>query len=207
LPEVRGAAKSKKPTADDSDEDLDDWGSDEEFIEKFREANPQDDSDEEIVDLLDPHASKLLMRNKKKKRTDDDAPLKSDEHGRLIVEDDRDENPKKKAISHKSDHADDVLPGKMLGKRAGKRSKLREEDDDDDDEKPVKKQLAPKRRKLDSGASKYSGKEYQSRKGSGDVKVAGRHDPFAYVPMNPQNLNKRYVNEFLVFWPCGKLWF
>merc|ERR1712112_357716 len=42
-------------------------------------------------------------------------------------------------------------------------------------------------RKLDKG----SGSEYRSKSGRGDVKKAGKHDPYAYIPMTHKALNKR----------------
>jgi len=38
---------------------------------------------------------------------------------------------------------------------------------------------------------KHTGKEYKAIKAKGDVKKAGRLDPYAYVPLNPKFLNKR----------------
>ena len=35
------------------------------------------------------------------------------------------------------------------------------------------------------------GSEYRSKKGRGDVKKTGKHDPYAYIPLNHKSLNKR----------------
>merc|ERR1719427_1619247 len=35
------------------------------------------------------------------------------------------------------------------------------------------------------------GAEYRNKKGRGDVKKAGKHDPYAYIPMTHKALNKR----------------
>ena len=50
-----------------------------------------------------------------------------------------------------------------------------------------------KRNKKDEGGHiiKYSGDAYKSTKGSGDVLKAGKHEPFAYIKLNPKMLNKR----------------
>ena len=33
--------------------------------------------------------------------------------------------------------------------------------------------------------------EYRNKTGRGDVKKIGKHDPYAYIPLNHKNLNKR----------------
>ena len=38
---------------------------------------------------------------------------------------------------------------------------------------------------------KFSGDAYRSNKGQGDVLKAGKHEPFAYIKLNPKMLNKR----------------
>lgn len=43
-------------------------------------------------------------------------------------------------------------------------------------------------------ASTVFGKEYQAKKGKGDVKKKGQKlDPYAYIPLNRTSLNKRYI--------------
>ena len=39
--------------------------------------------------------------------------------------------------------------------------------------------------------SKDTGSEYRNKTGRGDVKKIGKHDPYAYIPLNHKNLNKR----------------
>lgn len=48
-------------------------------------------------------------------------------------------------------------------------------------------------RPLGSAASVASGagSEFKSKKAKGDVKKKGKHDPFAYLPLSRNNLNKR----------------
>lgn len=42
---------------------------------------------------------------------------------------------------------------------------------------------------------KFSGDEYKSKKGSGDMLKAGKHEPFAYIQLNPEMLNPRKKNQ------------
>ena len=39
--------------------------------------------------------------------------------------------------------------------------------------------------------TKDSGTDYKNKSGRGDVKKVGKHDPYAYIPLNHKNLNKR----------------
>ena len=39
--------------------------------------------------------------------------------------------------------------------------------------------------------TKDSGADYKNKSGRGDVKKVGKHDPYAYIPLNHKNLNKR----------------
>merc|ERR1719352_2281958 len=43
-------------------------------------------------------------------------------------------------------------------------------------------------RKVDN---KDTGSEYRNKSGKGDVKRKGKHDPYAYIPLTHQALNKR----------------
>jgi len=54
-----------------------------------------------------------------------------------------------------------------------------------------------KRAKLDV---KHTGKEYAAKKAKGDVKKEGKPDPFAYIPLNPKLLNKRFKTKASQHW-------
>ena len=47
-----------------------------------------------------------------------------------------------------------------------------------------------------ASASTDYGSEYRAKKGKGDVKVKGRPDPHAYVPLQKSSLNKRKKAKF-----------
>lgn len=42
-------------------------------------------------------------------------------------------------------------------------------------------------------ASAHTGSEYTTKKAKGDMKKKGKPDPFAYIPLSRNTLNKRYV--------------
>lgn len=44
-----------------------------------------------------------------------------------------------------------------------------------------------------SGKSQYGGSEYSTKKAKGDMKKKGKLDPYAYIPLSRNTLNKRYV--------------
>lgn len=80
--------------------------------------------------------------------------------------------------------------GGSLAPTKGKRSRLVDLDEDDERDESTGAR-PPKKRQKTSQPDKYTGKEYKSKKAAGDVQVSGRHEPFAYLSMNPQLLNKR----------------
>lgn len=174
--------------SDDSDSD-DDMDSDDEFIDQFRmEPTDNQDDDDEVLDLLDPKASKLFKKDRKIKK-DDKNQFKKDKQGRLVIEDDNEEMDEKEKPVPKSIHQIVTEKGGSLAPTRGKRSRLVDIDDDDDESGNA---APPRKRQKTNDGEKYTGKEYRSKKGSGDVKVSGRHEPFAYLALNPQQLNKRY---------------
>lgn len=42
-----------------------------------------------------------------------------------------------------------------------------------------------------SGKSNYAGTEYSTKKAKGDMKKKGKLDPYAYIPLSRNTLNKR----------------
>ena len=55
---------------------------------------------------------------------------------------------------------------------------------------------------------KFSGDQYKSAKGKGDVIKAGKLEPFSYIQLNPRLLNKRHkqkaINSFTKVVSFGK---
>ena len=67
------------------------------------------------------------------------------------------------------------------------KKRVREENQDDKDEN-VKKM---KTNKQTGHIVKYSGEEYKSKKGKGDILIKGKADPFAYIQLNPKTTSKK----------------
>jgi ribosomal RNA-processing protein 12 len=96
-------------------------------------------------------------------------------------------------------------------------TKTEGENDGNDDEKRNK----GKRRKIDDSYTEYQkkrkgqknkseaftkkfkgvkfGKEFKSKRGQGDIKKQGKQDPYAYIPMQYNQLNKRNKNKGTAF--------
>ena len=184
-----GKSKQETPDEDhdmsDSDEDMD---SDDEFIDQFRTEPGEEQDDDDIVDLLDPSSSK--KGNKKKMVQEDDVTFKKDKKGRLVIEEEKEEEEER--MAPKSVHQMVLEKGGSLAPTKGKRSRLVDLDEDDERDESTGAR-PPKKRQKTSQPDKYTGKEYKSKKAAGDVQVSGRHEPFAYLSMNPQLLNKRFV--------------
>ena len=204
--EPKGKKARKAEGEEGGDESESDLDSDEEFLDQFQSLpdNMVDHSDDdaEIVDLLDPNASKTVSRKKKTKKDKDDMFKIDKATGKIIVPKDDYDEGEKEHVPNVS--VNELAGGKdesvMLKKR--KRVMAQHDDDDDEtDERDIRSQKGnpTKRQKLTKKQEKYTGEEYKASKSRGDVKKAGRHEPFAYLPMNPQLLNKRFLLSFFFF--------
>jgi len=196
--------------ADSSDED-DEMFEEEAASNKIKDKKKKKSSQtwiqegsEGIVDLLSPTAAQAVSStNPKTPKSDaekakkNNSGFKINSDGKLVINDDDsdEEQPKKRRL--------------MTGL------------DSDSDEETFDTLVSNKKRKLSSEAgsmksgksvvsgkstfSKYTtggsgihrdlksepGSEYRSKKGRGDVKRAGKADPYAYIPLSHKALNKR----------------
>uniref|UniRef100_A0A8B9RLL0 Ribosomal RNA processing 12 homolog n=1 Tax=Astyanax mexicanus TaxID=7994 RepID=A0A8B9RLL0_ASTMX len=139
------------------------------------------------LNFLDPKASQRVLATnpdlKKTAKVEHGFKVTSD--GRLIIkEDDEDDGAK---------DIEDIL--KEAGVKTKKTQKRKIEDDMDDDDMDVEPQMKYKaggigiHRPL--GGRQESGSEYKSKKGKGDIKKKGKCDPFAYIPLQKAQLNRR----------------
>ncbi|KAI2657902.1 RRP12-like protein [Labeo rohita] len=148
---------------------------------------------DEPLNFLDPKAAQRVLATnpnlKKASKTDHGFKVTSD--GRLIIkdddEDDDDDNDKTKDAE-----MDDVLEEAGVKFKKNPKRKIHDDVDDDMDVEPKMKYKAggigihrPLDRKPEIGT------EYKSKKGKGDVKKAGKCDPYAYIPLKKAQLNRR----------------
>jgi len=83
----------------------------------------------------------------------------------------------------------DIINENVKGKR--KRS-----EDDSDEELTIKKQKISNKN-TGGHIIKYSGEEYKSKHGKGDILIKGKAEPFAYIQLNTKTTSKKYRKEGL----------
>ena len=162
------------------------------------------ESAEGIVDLLSSSAAQAVSS------TDPNTPKSAAEKSKKSSGGFKINSDGKFVITENSDDEDE-------GKSGKKRSMLHD-DDSDSDEETFEDLVNSKKRKVGSEAgsvkssrtaasakssyttggsgihrdtSRDHGAEYRNKTGRGDVKKVGKHDPYAYIPLNHKNLNKR----------------
>ncbi|GFR68565.1 ribosomal RNA processing 12 homolog [Elysia marginata] len=192
------------------------------YKKKEKQAYLMETGEDEIVDFMDPAASKQILATKPKEDKKDnragekDRGFKMAADGRLIITQDVEEEEKKNRKSsgkaaESGDEEDDLedLFAALEGVGAKKKSKKRKRDesapgDDDYNEEEtgasaskykaggsgIHRPIAQAKRSGPKSESDF-GQEYRSKKAPGDVKKKDKPDPFAYVPLNFNALNKR----------------
>eukprot|EP00124_Ichthyophonus_hoferi_P002367 Ihof_evm5s158 gene=Ihof_evmTU5s158 len=192
-------SKKKKPVSkpDTFEEALygsESEGSDDEYEKKTGGAWLQDDADDqEMLDFLDPSVVKRVVASKPaqhKRETWDKY-----KGGKMVIdeEESEEEMPKIKGKKIEEDWEDASDEEMDLDEEASKKKQRKNEkrraiqghwgDDAMDLDRPAKK-----KRTEDGPVS--AGVEYKAKKAKGDVKKSGKHDPFAYVPLQKKFMNK-----------------
>ncbi|XP_076468663.1 RRP12-like protein isoform X2 [Babylonia areolata] len=156
------------------------------------------EEDGDVLDILDKSAAQKVMASKPKsggesgsakEREAAHGGFKVAPDGRLIITEAEDKSRGEKMDSDEED-LDDLLTMIEGGSEKKRRKRLREQAENE--EEPQKK-YKPGGSGIHRPLSKTPeyGSEYRSKKGAGDVKKAGKHDPYTYVPLEFKNLNKR----------------
>ncbi|CAL1537608.1 unnamed protein product [Lymnaea stagnalis] len=168
--------------------------------------------EDEIVDFMDPAAAKQVIATRpnntreEKKTVDKDRGFKMSSDGKLIItQEDEEKGPKGKKSAAEKDEDDDLEDlVSAVAEEFKKKSRKRKLDsaiggDDGENEPPASKyqaggsgihrQVAQAKRSIKEKTE--IGQEYKAKKASGDIKKKGRPDPYAYVPLNFNALNKR----------------
>jgi ribosomal RNA-processing protein 12 len=142
------------------------------------------DDDNEILDLLSTKVNQnIVSQNPERQTIAPKEKFSISEDGRIIIED---------------------IDSKKKG-----RKRSRNEDDEDmnqSDENVVEEENMSTKQSLKSYKSggtgihrpinKEMGEEYKSVKARGDMKRKGKPDPYAYIPLNRQSLNRRKKSKF-----------
>ncbi|XP_037534826.1 RRP12-like protein [Nematolebias whitei] len=147
--------------------------------------------EDDPLNFLDPKVSqRVLATNPALKKTSKvKHGFKVTSDGRLIIRDDDDEDAKGKDGKEMNDILEEA------GVRSKKSQKKKFKDDDSDDDMDIEPQFKYKaggsgiHRPV--GRSQDIGVDYKSKKGKGDVKKKGKLDPYAYIPLRKDQLNRR----------------
>uniref|UniRef100_A0A671R9G8 Uncharacterized protein n=1 Tax=Sinocyclocheilus anshuiensis TaxID=1608454 RepID=A0A671R9G8_9TELE len=143
---------------------------------------------DEPLNFLDPKAAQRVLATNPnlKKAIKKEHGFRMTSDGRLIIKEEDDDYKAKGA------EMDDVLEEAGVKTKKNPKRKMHDDLDDDMDVEPTMKYKAGGigiHRPLDRRPE--FGTEYKSKKGKGDVKKAGKCDPYAYVPLKKAQLNRR----------------
>ncbi|XP_040291346.1 RRP12-like protein isoform X1 [Bufo bufo] len=145
---------------------------------------------DEPLNFLDANAAQRVLATKpgvKNSKKSHDFKVTSD--GRLIIKDDEAEEKSKGVDEEMADLMEEV------GLRTKKAQKKRFREDNDEDGETAEKtsQYKAGGTGIHRPLSKKPefGRAYKSKKGKGDIKQKGKHDPYAYIPLNKSKLNRR----------------
>ncbi|XP_055342940.1 LOW QUALITY PROTEIN: RRP12-like protein [Paramacrobiotus metropolitanus] len=146
-----------------------------------------EDAEDDIVDFTDRKAAQKITSSKsskKSKRKEEELQFSAD--GKIIIPDDNAEDNINDAMS---------LSSKLSGLSVSKKGKdiTGADGADSEDEFKYKAGGTGIHRSLKKGPQKkvHSGAEYRAKKAGGDMKLKGRPDPFAYIPLNLKDTNRR----------------
>ncbi|XP_028823392.1 RRP12-like protein [Denticeps clupeoides] len=144
------------------------------------------------LNFLDPKAAQRVLATnpdlKKSKKMDHGFKVTSD--GRLIIQE---EGEKKNSSKDAESEMKDILEEAGVKTKKTQKRKVQEADSDDDMEveAPMKYKAGGGGIHRPLGGKAEFGTEYKSKKAKGDVKKKGKCDPYAYIPLNKTNLNRR----------------
>ncbi|XP_058507007.1 RRP12-like protein isoform X2 [Solea solea] len=178
----------------ESDSDM----SEDEGKAKKKKGKPQkgrawlrEGEDDDPLNFLDSKVSqRVLATNPQLKRSNKvEHGFKVTSDGRLIIKDDEEEGGKGKDEEEMKDILEEA------GVKSKKTPKRKIQDDNFDDDMDIQPNL-----KYKAGGSGIHrplsgrpdmGADYKSKKGKGDVKKKGKPDPYAYIPLKKDQLNRR----------------
>lgn len=191
---------------DSSDDEMDD--NEDETRHKQGSAWIEENVDgDDVLDLLSNKASrKILSTNpfkRKLQQAKEQTVFSTAADGRIIISDEvaDDEEPEE----------EEVVEARVPAVKRSQAEYAEDDDDEiqeprDDDDAPVGKyrhggrgihRVPIKRNQKSANAPDVkTGKEYRSKKARGDMKKKGLPDPYAYVPLQRQSLNKRKAAKY-----------
>lgn len=157
-----------------------------------------ENTDDKITDFMDISANRSVTTTKPSQTANNASVkkgslFKTSDDGRIVISNE-DINDNKAESSDDDDDLDEVLQS-IGAKMKSDQGKKRKRQADDEEEPTATKYVAGGHgihRPIKKAAKNEGfGSEYKSKKAGGDVKQKGKPDPYAYVQLNSQNLNKR----------------
>ncbi|XP_018428299.1 PREDICTED: RRP12-like protein isoform X1 [Nanorana parkeri] len=146
---------------------------------------------DEPLNFLDANAAQRVLATKPGlKSTKQSHNFKVTADGRLIIKDEEAEEEKSKGVD---EEMADLMKEVGLRTKNAQKKRFRAENDGDDEAVEKTSQYKaggsgihrPIQKKPDFGGN------YKSKKGKGDITQKGKHDPYAYIPLNKAKLNRR----------------
>ncbi|KAM6997818.1 RRP12-like protein [Tautogolabrus adspersus] len=147
--------------------------------------------EDDPLNFLDPKVSQRVLATnpamKKSAKVEHGFKVTSD--GRLIIREEEEEED----VKDKDDgDIKDILEEAGIKSKKTQKRRFRDDNDEDMDIEPQLKYKAGGsgiHRPL--GGRPDFGSDYKSKKGKGDVKKTGKLDPYAYIPLKKEQLNRR----------------
>ncbi|XP_046850876.1 RRP12-like protein [Xenia sp. Carnegie-2017] len=188
LKEKSGHIDSYEDLMFGSDDDEDDAENDKSSLHKNKnlkkksipKAFIQESEPDEPLDLLSSNISQHITATAPLTRRSKDSGFELTEDGRLIIPDENETNTKKSEIPSGSSILREDMELEPSSVLADKRKRV--VSDDGTEEAVVGKK---------SKFNEDFGEEYRAKKAGGDMKKKGKPDPYAYLPLNTNVLNKR----------------
>ncbi|KAM4033364.1 RRP12-like protein [Anomaloglossus baeobatrachus] len=160
-------------------------------VRQMSQAWLKEGGDDEPLNFLDPNAAQRVLATKpglKSKKKSHDFKVTAD--GRLIIKDDDSQEEKPKGVD---EEMADLMQEVGLRTKKAQKKRFRQDNDDDDEAGEKTSQYKAGGKGIHRPVSKRPefGVPYKSKKGKGDIKEKGKHDPYAYIPLNKSKLNRR----------------
>ncbi|XP_076034709.1 RRP12-like protein [Oratosquilla oratoria] len=178
-------------------------------IQKVTTVIREGGEDDDIFDLLDPSAGQSVVSQRptlkaKGSRKNDDGGFKVDSAGRFIITEEEGKGETSKRVEHMED-VEEMLAMKS-GAQEGKIKKRKRTLSDGSFEMPdlatAKKSSLTQKGEDSSGKNKNKkpkfayGTEFRSKSAGGDMMKKGKVQPYAYVQLSKDRLNKRKKAKF-----------
>ncbi|KAM8923920.1 RRP12-like protein [Pelodytes ibericus] len=147
--------------------------------------------EDEPLNFLDANAAQRVLATKPGMRgVKVKHDFKTTSDGRLIIpKDDDDKEETSKAVD---EEMADLMQEVGIRRNKAQKKRFREDENEGETaENPSQYKAGGSGIHRPFSREPEIGTNYKSKKGKGDVKQKGKHDPYAYIPLNKANLNRR----------------